>query len=89
MKNNLEEQKIKILRTLQKARGPAPLGYISLHSRIDNPSEILSLLERENLISRTPLGLMNLSLMPMFECTSEGKKILAKIDDYYPKSKTF
>jgi len=71
-----KEYAAKILKVLSRARGPAPLGYISKQSGIEHPLELLRQLEKCDLVCRTAQGDFNLSLMPLFELTDKVKKLL-------------
>jgi len=79
--NVIKENKARILLALNMARSPAPLGYISNHSGIDDPYELLQLLEEGGLVCRTPRGHWGLTLMPLFELTVKGKELLRRVSD--------
>ena len=82
MSKIVKENKAKILLALDMAKGAAPLGYISKHSGIENPCELLQQLEKDGLVRRLPSGLCSLSFMPLFELTSKAKKLMQQAIDH-------
>ncbi len=76
MSKKIKEDKIRIIISLDRAKCAAPLGYISKHSRIENPLELLQELEKDGLVDRLPSGIWNPSLMPLFELTDKAKELL-------------
>ena len=76
MSKIVTEDKAKILLALNKAKGAAPIGYISKHSGIKDPCELLQQLEKDGLVCRLPPSLWCPSLNPLFELTGEAKKLL-------------
>jgi hypothetical protein len=48
------EQIKKILLILDRAKTPVPLGYISLHTGIEEPLEILEKMRENNLVNISP-----------------------------------
>jgi len=76
MSRILEENEVKMLRALELAKGPAPLGYIARHSGINDPYDCLCKLEEYGLVCRSPQGDYSLSRMPLFELTGKAKNLL-------------
>jgi len=60
----------KILLALIKARGPAPLDYISLHSGIKEPLKLLVKMEKMSLVHRVPSSTWSCCMDPMYEIAS-------------------
>jgi len=85
MSKIVKENKAKILFALDMAKGAAPLGYISKHSGIEDPRELLQQLEKDGLVRRLllqPPILCSLSFMPLFELTGKAKKLLRQAIDH-------
>ena len=73
---DLESEQIKrILLILVRAHSPAPLGYISFHTGIEEPSEMLKKMEERGLIRRSISShglrpVWSCSIDPLYEITS-------------------
>jgi hypothetical protein len=77
MEGGLEDKKIKkILLVLALAKSPAPLDYISLHTGIEEPYEILERMEEGGLVRRSPPMRWSCSMVPMYEITPATQKEL-------------
>ncbi len=75
----IEEKKLKVLVAVDRARGPAPLGYITEHSGAEEPYELLEQLEREGLVRRSPPSAWSSAGEPRFELEPRTKRILRKL----------
>ena len=67
-----DEQVKRILLVLIRANGPAPLGYISLHTGIRDPFEVLGKMEERGLVRRSApshgfASIWSCSMEPMYE----------------------
>ena len=68
------EQIKKILSAIAQAKGPAPLGYVSLHTGIKEPLEILRKMEEMGLVCKCPSSSWSCCMDPMFEILIPAKK---------------
>ena len=73
------EKQVRIMLALNRTSGAAPIGYISKHSGIDEPYELLQQLEEEGLVSRAQPTAWSASLMPLFELTDKAREFLQEI----------
>jgi len=77
MERNIESEQIKkILLVLGMAKTPVPLGYISLHTRIKEPLEILEKMRENGLIHRSPPSCWSCCMEPMYETAPKAQKEL-------------
>lgn len=76
MLSNIDVRSRKILMTLALAKSPAPLGYISLHTKIKEPLEILEKMEENGLVRRSPSLSWSCCTDPLFEITTTTRKKL-------------
>jgi hypothetical protein len=67
MGNMENDQLKKILSALAQARGPAPLGYVSLHTGIKDPLTTLEKMEERGLVKRSPCSSWSSCSDPSFE----------------------
>ncbi|MEM3041007.1 MAG: hypothetical protein QXG97_03145, partial [Nitrososphaerota archaeon] len=67
------------LLVLALAKSPAPLDYISLHTGIEEPHEILEKMEEEGLVRRSPPASWSCSMVPMYEITPTTQKELPHV----------
>jgi hypothetical protein len=79
MSNIIEEKKVKIILALDQAKGPAPVGYISKKSDIENPRELLRQLEEDGIVCCLPSNSWSPSNAPQFELTVKAKKLLQQL----------
>ncbi|MCP8313043.1 MAG: hypothetical protein H3Z53_01540 [archaeon] len=81
MESDIENGQIKkILLILDRAKSPAPLDYISFHTGIKEPLEILEKMEEEKgLVRRSLPSCWSCSMDPMYEITPKTKKELCSI----------
>jgi len=77
--SDIEENKVKVILALDQAKGPAPIGYISHKTGIDNPRELLRQLEEDGIIQRLPFNSWSPSGAPQFELTAKAKKLLQQL----------
>jgi len=75
----LEEKKLKMLVALHRAKGLAPLGYITEHSGVEEPYELLEQLEKNGLVRRAPPSDWSPAGEPRFELAPSAKKMLQKL----------
>jgi len=61
------DQTKKILSALAQAEGPAPLGYISIHTGIKEPLKTLEKMEERGLVRRRPCLSWSSCMEPTFE----------------------
>jgi hypothetical protein len=64
----------KILSALAQAKGPAPLGYISLHTGIKDPLQTLEKMERRGLVNQSPCPSWSSCMEPTFEIVLPAKE---------------
>jgi len=76
---NTEENKIKVVLALDQAKGPAPVGYVSQKSGIEDPLELLRQLEEDGIVHRLPLNTWSPSGAPQFELTPKAKRLLHQL----------
>lgn len=76
----MKEKIIRILQTLDRASSPCPLGYISFHTNIVEPLEIMEALESEGYCRCCPSSDWSPSGSPMFEIVSKGRQELREIE---------
>ena len=76
----MKEKIIRILQALDRASSPCPLGYISLHTNIVEPLEIMEALGREGYCRCCPSSEWSPSGSPMFEITPKGQQELREIE---------
>lgn len=81
--NVSKNERTKILFALDKTQSTAPLGYISVHSGIKDPCELLKQLEKNGLVISTQLSNWSASLSPQFELTNRAREFCKK----YPENK--
>ncbi|MEM2873579.1 MAG: hypothetical protein QXD82_05360 [Nitrososphaerales archaeon] len=78
MKSSIENVEIKqtkkILRVLDRAKTPVPLGYISLHTGIEEPLEILEKMRKNGLVKKSPSSSWSCCMDPMYEIVPKVKK---------------
>lgn len=78
--NDIDNIQIKkILLALDRAKSPVPLGYISLHTEIEEPNGILEKMEEKGLIRRCVLLNWPDDMHPLYEITSKTQKELYHI----------
>ncbi len=77
--SEIEENKVKVILALDQAKGPAPIGYISQKTGIDNPRELLRQLEEDGIVQRSPSNTWSPSGAPQFELTTKAKKLLQQL----------
>jgi len=75
----IEEKKVKVLVALDRAKSPAALGYISEHSGVEEPYELLEQLEKVGLVRRAPPSDWSPAGEPRFELARGAKKTLQKL----------
>ncbi|MCP8304837.1 MAG: hypothetical protein H3Z50_05145 [archaeon] len=80
MENDIESVQIKkILLALDRAKSPVPLGYISLHTEIEEPHGILEKMEEKGLVRRCLLSYWPDDMHPLYEITPKTQKELGHI----------
>jgi len=79
MLNIIQEKKVKIVLALDQAKSPAPIGYISKKSGIENPRELLQQLEKDGIVSRLPSSSWSPTNAPQFELAPKAKKLLQQL----------
>ncbi len=79
MANIIEEKKVKIILALDQAKGPAPIGYISRKSAIEDPLELLQQLEEDGIVCCLPSNSWSPSNAPQFELTAKARKFLQQL----------
>ena len=79
MSDILEENEVKIVLALDKAKGSAPIGYISQKSGIENPHELLQQLEQGGIVCRVPSSSWSPTNQPQYELTNKAKKLLQQL----------
>jgi len=79
MSNIIQEKKVKIILALDQAKSPAPIGYISRKSGIENPLELLLQLEEDDIVYRLPSNSWSPSNAPQFELAPKAKKLLQQL----------
>jgi len=79
MSNIIQEKKVKIVLALDQAKSPAPVGYISKKSGIENPIELLQQLEKDGIVSRLTSSSWSPTNAPQFELTPKAKKLLQQL----------
>ena len=75
----IEEKEIKVLVALNRAKSPACLGYITEHSGVEEPYELLEQLEKRGLVIRAPPSDWSSAGEPRFELAPRAKKMLRKL----------
>lgn len=75
----IEEKKVKVLVALDRARGPAPLGYIRVSSGVEEPYELLEELEKDGLVRRALPSNWSPAGEPRFELAPRARKTLQKL----------
>jgi len=68
--NAIEKARTRILICLDRAEGPAPIGYILSNSGVENPYELLCQMEKEGLVTRLPPNTWSLTCGPHFSLAS-------------------
>lgn len=76
----MERKMLKILQVLDRASCACPLGYISLHTNIVEPLNILRALEKEGYCRQCPTSDWSPSGHPMFEITSKARRELRELE---------
>jgi len=79
MSSIIEEKKVKIILALDQAKGPAPVGYISKKSGIENPRELLRQLEEDGIVYCLASNSWSPSNAPQFELTAKAKKLMQQL----------
>jgi|YelNatPaOPRAMG01_1025707.scaffolds.fasta_scaffold34442_3 hypothetical protein len=74
-----DERVRRVLAVLTMARGPVPLGYLSLHTGIEAPLELLEEMRRKGLVRKCPSSTWSCSLGPMYEIAATTKECLQVI----------
>ncbi len=77
--SDIEENKVKVILALDQAKGPAPIGYISQKTGIENPRELLRQLEEDGIVQRLPFNSWSPSGAPQFELTAKAKRLLQQL----------
>ena len=79
MSDMIGESKINVILALSQAKGPAPIGYISQKSGIENPRELLRQLEEDDIVEKSPFNSWSASNAPQYELTNKAKKLLQQL----------
>jgi len=80
MESNIEsEQAKKILLVLDRSKSPVPLGYISLHTGIEELLEILEKMREKGLVYRSPPSCWSCCMDPMYEIAPKTQKELHRM----------
>lgn len=74
LKTDPDTNEQKILLVLALAHSPAPIGYISLHTEIKVPFDVLKRMEKRSLVRQCQISSWSCSIDPMYEITPEGLK---------------
>jgi DNA-binding MarR family transcriptional regulator len=74
-----EEKKTRIVLALHQAKGPAPLGYISQQTEIEDPRSFLEQLEENDLVRRSRPSKWSPASEPRYELTDKAKEILQQL----------
>ena len=72
----ISEKRKKILQVLARADSPVPIGYISLHTGIREPLEILEKMREESLVFLSLTSTWSCSIEPCYEITPATKEKL-------------
>jgi hypothetical protein len=76
---NIEESKVKVILALDQAKGPAPIGYVTQKTGLENPNEILRQLEEDGIVRMLPASSWSTANSPQFELTPKAKKLLQEL----------
>jgi len=76
----MERQMIKILQVLDRASCYCPLGYISLHTNIVEPLNLLKALEEEGYVRCCEWDGWSPSNYPQFEITPQARQELRRLE---------
>lgn len=76
----MERKMTRILQVLDRASCACPLGYISLHTNIVDPLNILNALEEGGYCCRCPPSDWSPSGHPMFEITPKARDELRELE---------
>lgn len=76
----MENDTIKILKVLDRASCACPLGYITLHTNIIQPLEIVKTLVREGYCCQSTVNGWSGSGHPKFEITPMGRHKLRELE---------
>lgn len=79
MLNIIGEKKVKIILTMDRINGPAPVHYISQKSGVESAQELLRQLEADGVVSRTQPISESMSKAVQYELTSRAKKLLHQL----------
>lgn len=79
MSDIIEEKKLKVLVALDRAKSPAPLGYVTKHTGVEEPYELLEQLEKDGLVRRALPNDSSPAGEPRFELAPRAKKMLQKL----------
>ncbi|KON31101.1 hypothetical protein AC482_01980 [miscellaneous Crenarchaeota group-15 archaeon DG-45] len=86
----METKMVKILQVLSRASCYCPLGYISLHTNIIEPLQILEALEEEGYVVRCKCNDWSPSNYPQFMITPKARQSLGQIEaDVFKIPKNF
>jgi len=77
--SRIGENEVKLILAMEKAKGPVPLGYLTQKTGIEDPHELLSLLEVEGIVSRLRPDSWSPSHAPQYELTSKATKLLRQL----------
>jgi hypothetical protein len=72
----INEKIMRILFVLDKASGPAPLGYISLHTGVKEPLEIIEEMSALGFVYRCLPSIWSGCRDPMYELAPKGRERL-------------
>lgn len=73
------EDKVKLVLAMERAKGPAPLGYLTQRTGIEDPRELLSQLEGEGIVRRLSPDSWSPSHAPQYELTGKATKLLHQL----------
>jgi len=76
----MEEKMIKILQLLDRAGCACPLGYVTLHTSIIEPLELLEIMEREGYVQRCESRSWSPSSGLKFKITSNARQKLRELE---------
>jgi len=76
----MERKMLRILQVLDRASCACPLGYISLHTNIVDPLNILNALDKGGYCRRCPTSDWSPSVHPMFEITPKAREELRELE---------
>ena len=76
----MEEKMIKIMQVLDRAGCECPLGYITLHTSVIEPLEILEILEKEGYVQRCEAKGWSPSSGLKFKITPSARRKLRELE---------